>query len=171
MMSTPHLEERWIEANGELAEEPRTRLSLDDDILGGLEKFARVFRPGRVNKLTILLEGWEDDIHVRWGWQWDPSSFVGGIAYRYSFGGKWNKWTVDHSYGYEPGKRPQSDGAGISMKIREYDVQFEVEVVLLGLCCMSRGPVTSLAGRIPSKDHIPRQRPALLLNELVNLRE
>ena len=57
------------------------------------------------------------------------------------------------------------------MKIREYDVQFEVEVVLLGLCFMSRGPVTSLAGRIPSKDHIPRRQPALLLNELVNLRE
>ena len=53
-MSTPHLEERWIEASGELADEPRTRLSLQDDILGGLEKFARVFRPGKVDKLRTV---------------------------------------------------------------------------------------------------------------------
>ena len=170
-MSTPHLEQRWIEANGELAEEPRTAIDIQDDIVGGLEKFARVFRPGKVEKLSILLEGWEDDIHVRWGWKWKPSSFVGGIAYRYSFGGSWSKWTVDHSYGYSPGRRPQSDGLGISMKIREYGVLFEVEVVLLGLCCMSRGPVTRLAGRIPNREEIPRRQPALLLREMVNLDE
>ena len=45
-MSTTHLVDRWVEANGELAEEPRTRISLHDDIIGGLEKFSRVFRPG-----------------------------------------------------------------------------------------------------------------------------
>ena len=170
-MSTPHLEERWIEPTGELADEPRTRISLDDDIVGGLEKFARVFRPGKVDKLSIHLEGWENDIRVRWGWKWDPSSFVGGVAYRYAFGGSWNRWSVDHSYGYVPGHRPQSDGHGISMKIREYGVIFEVEVVLLGLCCMSRGPVTKLAGRIPNEGHIPRRQPALLLNEIVNFEE
>ena len=170
-MSTPHLEERWIEASGELADEPRTRLSLQDDILGGLEKFARVFRPGKVDKLSIRLEGWEDDIQVLWAWRWDPSSFVGGVAYRYAFGGSWSKWSVDHSYGYSPGYRPQSDGLGISMKIQEYGVLFEVEVVLLGLCCMSRGPVTKLAGLIPRQEDIPRRQPALLLNELVNFDE
>ncbi|MCY4594033.1 MAG: hypothetical protein OXC19_04465 [Bryobacterales bacterium] len=170
-MSTPHLEERWIEATGELAIEPRTRLSVADDIVGGLEKFARVFRPGRVEQLSIHLEGWEDDIQVRWGWRWSPSSFVGGLAYRYSFGGNLTKWSVDHSYGYEPGKRPNSDGMGISMKIREYGVLFEVEVVLLGLCCMSRGPVTKLAGLIPPKDQIPRRQPALLLNQLVGIQD
>ena len=170
-MSTPHLEERWIEPSGELADEPRTQLSLHDDIVGGLEKFARVFRPGKVDKLSILLEGWEKDIHVRWGWTWDPSSFVGGVAYRYSFGGAWNRWSVDHSYGYTPGHRPQSEGMGISMKIQQYDVLFEVEVVLLGLCCMSRGPSTKLAGVIPKKEYVPPRQPALLLNELVNLNE
>ena len=168
-MNTPHLEDRWIETNGELAEEPRTPISLHDDIVVGLEKFARVFRPGKVDRLSIHLEGWEDDIHVRWGWKWEPSSFVGGVAFRYAFGGSWNRWSVDHSYGYTPGHRPQSDGLGISMKIREYGVLFEVEVALLGLCCMSRGPVTRLAGRIPRKEHIPGRQPALLLNQMVNL--
>lgn len=168
-MSTPHLMERWIEANGELAVEPRTRLSLQDDVIGGLEKFSRVFRPGKVDKLSIHLEGWEDDIHVRWGWKWDPSSFVGGIAYRYAFDGAWKPWTVDHSYGYAPGHRPQSEGLGISMKIQKYDVLFEVEVVLLGLCCMSRGIVTKLTGRIPPKEDIPTRQPALILNEMVNV--
>ena len=167
-MSTPHLEERWIEASGELAEEPRTGLSFDDDIIGGLEKFARVFRPGKVNKLSICVEGWEDDIRVQWGWRWDPSSFVGGIAYRYAFGNSWNRWTVDHSYGYTPGQRPQSDGLGISMKIQKYDVMFEVEVALLGLCCMSRGPITRLSGLIPKKEDIPRQQLSITLNELIN---
>ena len=167
-MSTPHLMERWIEANGELAIEPRTKISLQDDIIGGLEKFSRVFRPGKVDKLSIRLEGWEDDIGVRWGWKWDTSSFVGGIAYRYAFDGKWNPWSVDHSYGYTPGHRPQSEGLGISMKIQKYDVLFEVEVVLLGLCCMSRGPVTKLAGRIPPKEDIPSRQPALILNEYIN---
>jgi len=170
-MSTPHLEERWIEESGELAVEPRTRLTAADDIVGGLEKFARVFRPGRVEQLTIHLEGWEDDIHVRWGWRWSTSSFVGGTAYRYSFGGNWTKWVVDQSYGYEPGKRPNSDGMGITMKIREYEVLFEVEVVLLGLCCMSRGPVTRLSGLIPPRDHIPRRQPALLLNQMVSIQD
>lgn len=166
-MNTPHLEERWIEPSGELADEPRTRISLNDDIIGGLEKFARVFRPAGVDKLSIHLEGWEDDIHVRWGWTWDPASFVGGVAYRYSFGGVWNKWSVNHSYGYSPGHRPQSDGLGIAMKIQQYGVLFEVEVALLGLCCMSRGPVTKLGGRIPQEAEIPRRQPALLLNEMV----
>ena len=78
---------------------------------------------------------------------------------------------MDHSYGYSPGHRPQSDGLGISMKIQEYGVLFEVEVVLLGLCCMSRGPVTKLAGLIPRQEDIPRRQPALLLNELVNFDE
>ena len=170
-MNTPHLEERWIEATGELAQEPKTGLSLQDDIVVGLEKFARVFRPGKVDKLSIRLEGWEDDIYVRWAWRWDPSSFVGGVAYRYAFDGSWSRWSVDHSYGYSPGHRPQPDGLGISMKIQQYDVLFKVEVVLLGLCCMSRGPVTRLAGRIPKKDDIPQRQPALLLNELVNFDE
>ena len=170
-MSNPHLEERWIEANGELAIEPRTRLSLDDDILGGIEKFARVFRPGRVKKLSIILEGWENDIGVRWGWDWNPSSFVGGVAYRYSFDENWTKWSVDQSYGYSPGKSPNSDGGGISMKVREYGVMFAVEVVLLGLCCMSRGPITNLCGLIPQESEIPRKQPALLLNELTHLEE
>lgn len=170
-MSTPHLEQRWIEANGELSEEPRTAISVQDDIALGLVKFARVFRPGKVERLSIHLEGWEDDILVKWGWKWDPSSFVGGVAYRYSFDGAWNKWSVDHSYGFTPGHRPSSEGLGISMKIQKYDVLFQVEVVLLGMCCMSRGPVTRLAGRIPKKEHIPRRQPALLLNEMLKLDE
>ena len=37
-MSTPHLEERWIEDGGELAEEPRTGMSLNDDIIVGLNR-------------------------------------------------------------------------------------------------------------------------------------
>ena len=42
-MSTPHLEERWIEDGGELAEEPRTGMSLNDDIIVGVgEVRARV---------------------------------------------------------------------------------------------------------------------------------
>ena len=167
-MSTPHLEERWIEANGELAAEPRTQISFHDDVIGGLEKFARVFRPGKVDKLSVRLEGWEDDIYVRWGWKWDPSSFVGGVAFRYAFDGSWSRWTVDHSYGYTPGHRPNSDGLGIAMKIQKYDVSFEVEVVLLGLCCMSRGPVTNLICYIPPKEDIPAQQQVLLLNEMVN---
>ncbi len=167
-MSTPHLEERWIEANGELAEEPRTQISITDDVIGGLEKFARVFRPGKVDKLIIVLEGWEDDICVRWGWKWDPSSFVGGVAYRYAFDGSWSRWTVDHSYGYTPGKKPNSDGLGIAMKIQKYGVLFDVEVALLGLCCMSRGPVTNLACLIPPKEDIPAKQPPLLLREMVN---
>lgn len=166
-MSTPHLEQRWIEANGELAEEPRTAISVEDDIALGLAKFARVFRPGRVDRLSIHLEGWEDDIHVRWGWKWDPASFVGGVAYRYSFDGAWNGWSVDHSYGFTPGHRPRSEGLGISMKIQKYGVLFQVEVVLLGMCCMSRGPVTTLSGWIPKKDDIPQRQPALLLNEML----
>ena len=166
-MSTPHLEERWIETNGELANEPRTHISVHDDVIVGLEKFARVFRPGEVDKLSIRLEGWEDDIHVRWGWKWDPSAFVGGVAYRYAFDGSWSRWEVEHSYGYEPGHRPNSDGLGIAMKIQKYGVMFEVEVALLGLCCMSRGPITRLQGLIPSKADIPTRQPALLLNERV----
>ena len=165
-MSTPHLQERWIEANGDLAVEPRTELSVHEDVIGGLEKFARVFRPGKVDSLSIHLEGAEDDIHVRWGWKWNPSSFVGGIAYRYAFDGSWSRWTVDQSYGYAPGNRPTSDGLGIATKIQQYDAMFEVEVALLGLCCMSRGPATKLAGRIPAKEEIPAPRPALLLNEM-----
>ena len=167
-MSTPHLEERWIESNGELAAEPRTRINFHHDVIGGLEKFARVFRPGKVDKLIIVLEGWENDIHVRWSWKWDPSSFVGGIAYRYAFGGSWSRWKVDHSYGFTPGKRPNSDGLGIAMKIQKYGVVFEVEVALLGLCCMSRGPVTKLSCRIPPKEDVPAKQPPLLLNEMVN---
>ncbi len=170
-MSTPHLEERWIEVNGELAIEPRTRLSINDDLLGGLEKFARVFRPGRVKKLSIVLEGWEDDIGVNWGWDWNPACFVGGVAYRYAFGGDWSKWTVNHSYGYSPGKRPNADGMGISMKVQQYGVLFEVEVVLLGLCCMSRGPVTKLAGYIPPENEVPKSQPALLLQQMTYFEE
>ena len=167
-MSTPHLYNRWIETNGELAIEPRTKISLQDDLIVGLEKFARVFRPGKVEKLSIRIEGWEDEIHVRWGWRWEPSAFVGGIAYRFAFNGSWCPWTVDHSYGYAPGKKPNSDGMGIAIPIQEYGVMFEVEVVLLGLCCMSRGPVTKLSCRIPPKQDIPDKQPALLLNEMVS---
>lgn len=167
-MSTPHLYDRWIEANGELATEPRTQISLQDDLIGGLEKFARVFRPGRVGKLSIRIEGWVDEVHVRWGWRWDPSAFVGGIAYRFAFGEKWSPWTVDHSYGYVPGKIPNSEGMGIATPIQQYGVMFEVEVVLLGLCCMSRGPVTKLSGRVPTKQEIPDRQPALILNEMVS---
>ena len=166
-MSTPHLEDRWIEANGELAVEPRTEISVHDDVVQGLAKFSRVFRPGMVSKLSIYVEGWEDDIHVRWGWSWEPASFVGGVAYRYAFDGVWNRWAVDHSYGYTPGNKPNSDGLGIAMKIPEYGVSFEVEVVLLGLCCMSRGPAARLACRIPPKDDIPPREP-VLLNTMVS---
>ncbi len=164
-MSNPHLEKRWIESNGELATEPRTEISVQDDLIGGLAKFARVFRPGKVDKLSILLEGWEDEIRVRWDWDWDPSSFVGGVASRYSFGGAWSRWLVHHSYGYTPGHRPQAQG-GIAMKIQKYGVLFEVEVALLGLCCMSRGPITKLAGQIPPEEEVPTRQPALLLNKM-----
>lgn len=167
-MSAPHLEKRWINAEGELSRDPQTRISLTEDIENGLEKFARVFRPGKISKLSIRLEGWENDISVRWGWQWDPSAFVGGVAYRYAFNGEWSSWEVDHSYGFSPGSRPSSDGLGIRMKIKRYGVLFEVEVALLGLCGMSRGPITKLAGRIPLKEDIPDRQPALLLNEMVN---
>lgn len=167
-MSTPHLEERWIDVDGKLAVEPRTQISLHDDIIGGLEKFARVFRPGQVDRLSIRVAGWVNEVHVRWGWKWDVTSFVGGIAYRYAFGGSWSRWTVDHSYGYAPGRRPNSDGMGITTKIQKYGVLFEVEVVLLGLCCMSRGPVNKLDGRIPLREHLSDQQPAVLLNEMIN---
>ena len=167
---TPHLEKRWINPNGDLADEPQTPISLNHDLVVGLEKFARVFRPPRLDTMSILVEGWEDEVCTRWAWSWDPSSFVGGVAYRFAFGGNWSPWSVDHSYGYSPGHRPQSNG-GISMKIRHYGVLFEVEVVLLGLCCMSRGPVTRLAGWIPERENVPRQQPALILNELVHMEE
>ena len=170
-MSTPHLEERWIDANGELAIEPQTRLSIDDDAIGGLEKFARVFRPGRVKKLRIVLEGWENDLGVQWGWDWNPACFVGGVAYRYAFGGDWTKWTIDHSYSFSPGKRPDADGMGISMKVQQFGVMFAVEVVLIGLCGMSRGPVTQLEGYIPPECQVPKTQPALLIQEMINFQD
>ena len=45
-MSAPHLAERWIEANGDLAVEPRTELSVQDDLIGDWRNSLEFSDPG-----------------------------------------------------------------------------------------------------------------------------
>ena len=109
--------------------------------------------------MTYMYVGAGSGIHLR--------SSV-GAAYRYAFDGSWSRWTVDQSYGYEPGNKPKSDGLGIAYE------DTEVRRYVRGRSGVTR-PVLyvprrsyELAARIPAKEGIAARQPALLLNEMVN---
>ena len=164
-MPTSHFDARWISSDGELSKEPQTRLSLERDVIYGIERFARVFPPGEVSGLRIYIEGWENEICTRWNWTWDPLAFVGGVAYRYAFEGNWSKWSVSYADASAPGNHSDPMG-GVSTGIKQYDVTFGIQVALLGLCGISRGPIVEATAMIPPVERISTQQPAMVLYEM-----
>ena len=156
---------RWIGKDGELVNELNPGTLTQEEIKSGLEQLAVVFRPGKVDNIKITIEGWKNIISASWSWRWDLSSFVGGIIYRYSFDGVWSCWDINRSFGYSPGHSPGSSG-GIGVNIEKYDSFFQIEMALLGLFCITRGPIVRLAGKIPPKEKVPTDKPALLLHEM-----
>lgn len=129
-MSESELAGRWVDENGELRAHPSTGpLPSDEDIRVGLAMLEHTFRPPSVDRISVVLEGWEEEIRVRWDWTVSPHALVGGYAYRYAYEDEWKKWSVSRlPLGYSPDRieaRKKEGHGGVSFKVGEYGIGFK----------------------------------------------
>lgn len=169
-MTTRFNPDIWVGDDGELLHHPNNGVHpSNEDVQFGLMVWEFMSRPSSVNRISVTLEGWEDEIRVTGHWTVDPMAPVGGYIDRCAYGDELGPWRVHRVHvGYSPNRlleRRKEGTLGLAMKVKEYSTTFSYEVALLGLFGISRGPIASIQAIIPPKHLVPTTQPALRLND------